>query len=127
MKDRMVYEFAVLRLVPRVEREEFINIGVALFCKNANFLDVKIKINEVKAKAIHDAIDLDEVNSYLNSFMMIARGELGGGPIATYDLPSRFRWLTAKRSTVVQLSFIHSGLTNDPEATLQNLFFEMVG
>lgn len=126
MPDKLVYEYAVLRLVPRVEREEFINIGVALFCKQTSYIGVKFKLDETRAKALYPLIDVSEVQCYLDSFHKIAIGSEDGGPISKFDIPSRFRWLTARRSTVVQISPIHSGLTENPELTLDRLFKELV-
>ncbi|MBK8701813.1 MAG: DUF3037 domain-containing protein [Saprospiraceae bacterium] len=126
MPGQIVYEYAVLRLVPRVDREEFINIGVAVFSKEKNYLGVKSHLDEKRAMALYPGIDLKEVQCYLDSFHHIAAGHAEGGPIALYDLPSRFRWLTARRSTVVQISPIHSGLSEHPEKTLERLFTELV-
>jgi hypothetical protein len=126
MEGKLIYEYAIIRLVPRVDREEFINVGVIIFCKVSNFIGVKINLNEERAKSLFPALDLEAVAENLASFQSIVKGAKEGGPIAEYDVASRFRWLTAKRSTVIQTSVIHSGLTNDEEATLENLFNEMV-
>jgi hypothetical protein len=126
MQDRHLYEYAVIRLVPRVEREEFINIGVVLYCKQEEYLKVRIELNEDRAKALCSTIDLSEIRLYLTAFEKIANGEVDSGLIATYDIASRFRWLTAKRSTVVQLSAIHVGLTGNADITLHKLFSEIV-
>jgi len=126
MLEARVYEYAVLRFVPRVDREEFINIGVVLFCKDLDYLAVKTKLDEKRIKALFGEIDLGELISYVAVFHHIANGNQNGGPIAQLDLPSRFRWLTAKRSTVIQISPIHSGLTEQPDDTIETLFLELV-
>jgi hypothetical protein len=126
MEDKLIYEYAIIRLIPRVDREEFINIGVIVFCKVSNYIGVKINLNEERAKSLFKDLDISAVIENLTSFQMIVEGNKEGGPIAEYDVASRFRWLTAKRSTVIQTSVIHSGLTNNEEATLQCLFDEMV-
>ncbi|MBP6398434.1 MAG: DUF3037 domain-containing protein [Saprospiraceae bacterium] len=126
MRESKVYEYAVLRFVPRVDREEFINIGVVLFCKDLDYLAVKTKLDEQRIKALFGTIDLGELISYVAVFHHIANGNQIGGPIAVLDLPSRFRWLTAKRSTILQISPIHSGLTDQPEVTIMSLLKELV-
>ena len=125
MPDRKIYEYAVLRFVPRVEREEFINIGVVLYCKDKEYLAVKTRLDESRMKALYELTDLRELMAYVSAFHLIANGDERGGPIAGLDRASRFRWLTAKRSTIVQISPIHSGLTYDAEQTLITLFEEL--
>jgi hypothetical protein len=125
MPDRKIYEYAVLRFVPRVEREEFINIGVVLYCKDKEFLAVKTRLDESRLKALFQLTDLSELMAYVSAFHLIANGDERGGAIAGLDQASRFRWLTAKRSTIVQISPIHSGLTLDPDQTLMVLFEEL--
>ena len=126
MQELSVYEYAVLRFVPRVDREEFINIGVVLFCKDKDYLAVKTKLDEQRIKALYGKVDLGELISYVAVFHNIANGNERGGPIACLDLPSRFRWLTAKRSTILQISPIHSGLTENPDLTLTSIFNELI-
>mgnify|MGYP006396889137 FL=1 len=126
MQDRLLYEYAVLRLVPRVEREEFINIGVVLFCKRTDYLKCKIEVKRDRALALFPNLDLENLACYLSAFEKIVAAHPEGGLIATYDAPSRFRWLTAKRSTIVQISAIHSGLSENLDATLESLFQEFV-
>ena len=126
MQDRLLYEYAVLRLVPRVEREEFINIGVVLFCKKTDYLKCRIEVKSDRALTLFPGIDLEDLACYLRSFEKIVEAHPLGGIIAGYDAPSRFRWLTAKRSTIVQISAIHSGLSENLDATLESLFQEFV-
>ncbi|MBC9795012.1 DUF3037 domain-containing protein [Sinomicrobium weinanense] len=126
MREKLLYEYAVIRLVPRVEREEFLNVGVVLFCKETAFLQTLYHIDEEKLKAFGCETDREQLKENLASFDKISRGCEDGGPIARLDLPSRFRWLTAVRSSVIQTSRPHPGFSSDPEETLQKLFRELV-
>ena len=126
MPDKQVYEYAIIRVVPKVEREEFINVGVILFSKKLKFLKTLYKVDEKRLKALCDTLDIDEVAQYLKAFQQISEGHPDGGPIAKLDQPSRFRWLTATRSTVVQASKVHPGFCNEPEKALEKLFEQMV-
>jgi hypothetical protein len=126
MPGKYLFEYAVVRVVPRVEREEFLNVGVILYCKDLKFLDTRFTVNEERIKAICDGIDCNEVKEHLSSFERICKGDKEGGPIAKLDLPSRFRWLTATRSTIVQSSKVHPGLTENPQQTIENLFQKLV-
>jgi hypothetical protein len=126
MPGKYLYEYAVIRIVPRVDREEFINAGVVLYCKDRKFLNVLYTINKERIQMLCDKVDCNEVEEYLSSFQKICRGEKDGGPIAQLDLPSRFRWLTATRSTVVQASKIHPGCCEDPQETLEKLYRQLV-
>jgi len=122
MQDKVTFEYAIIRLVPKVEREEFFNIGVILFSKRKKFLGVKFKVNETKLKAFSCDLDLDTVNNYLKSWELISKGEASGGAIAQFELSDRFRWLAASRSTIIQSSKTHSGITDNPEHELQAIF-----
>lgn len=125
-----LFEYAVLRVVPRVEREEFINVGVILFCPAQGFLQVKFEVNEVRLQAFAGPrlhLGFEELHERLRSFERICRGRAEGGPIGQLAVASRFRWLTAQRSTVVQTSPVHPGLCTDAGATLGRLFAELVG
>lgn len=126
MQEKLLYEYAVIRIVPRVEREEFMNVGIVLYCRDIKFLKCKFLVNEKKLKALCADLDCDEVKEHLQSFERISNGDKNGGPIAALDPASRFRWLTATRSTVVQTSKVHPGLTSDPAKTLEKLFSELV-
>ncbi len=126
MPDKQVYEYAFIRFVPRVEREEFLNVGVILFCKRKKYLQVKYHIDPKRLCALGDEIDLDQLATYLQSWEWISQGNKEGGFIATLDLPSRFRWLTATRSTIIQSSKVHPGMTDDPQAVLDRLFEQYV-
>ena len=127
MPVKNVFEYAVIRVVPRVEREEFINVGVILFCKTARYLQCIIQVDDVRLAAFSNALDIENVKANLHAFAEITKGNTNCGPIAVLDEASRFRWLTATRSTVVQASKVHPGLSADCDKTLQRLFEEMVG
>lgn len=126
MQDKHLYEYAVIRVVPRVEREEFLNVGIILFCKNSKFLQVKYELNENRLQWMAEDLDLEEVRKNLQSFEKIAHGDKDGGPIAQMDVPSRFRWLTAVRSSVIKTSRPHPGIAGKLDDTLNRLFKELV-
>lgn len=121
-----VFEYAVIRLVPVVEREEFMNIGVVLFCKELDFIDVKYSLNHQKIHSFAPQIDIPLLEEYLISFHSIVKGIEMGGEIATYVAAERFRWLTATRSTIIQCSKIHPGFCENPEVKINQLFDEFV-
>ena len=126
MQQKNVFEYSVIRVVPRVERGEFLNVGVIVFSKSASFLGLKYVVPEEKLRALYEEIDLEEIRCHLEAFEKICKGNPEGGPIAELDLPSRFRWLTAKRSTMIQCSEVHPGLSPDAFQTLEKLFMELV-
>jgi len=126
MQGKLLYEYAVIRLVPRVEREEFLNMGIIFFCKQTGFLKCLYTVNEQRIAAFCNEIDIPQLSSNLQSFCKIAAGNEDAGPIAKLDTPSRFRWLTAIRSTILQTSRVHPGLCSNEEATLQELYQKLV-
>ena len=126
MQESQLFEYAVLRVVPRVEREEFINVGVILLCASQKFLKVKVELNIERLRALCQTIDLNELREHIHSFERICEGGKASGPIGQLSLPERFRWLTAARSTVLQTSKVHPGLCTDPAAMLQRLFEQQV-
>lgn len=126
MQDRHLYEYAVIRVVPRIEREEFLNVGIVLFCKREKFLKVLYKLDEPKLRILSEDLDMEQLGKNLESFEKICNGEKDGGPIAQMDAPSRFRWLTAIRSSVIQTSRPHPGLCCELDQTLTRLFKELV-
>lgn len=126
MQEKYLFEYAIIRVVPRVEREEFLNVGVVLYCKDLKFLDTIITINRQRLHALCGETDCNEIEDHLSAFNKISKGEADGGPIAGLDLPSRFRWLTATRSTVVQTSKVHPGFCNDPKQMLEKLHQQLV-
>lgn len=127
MQGRHLYEYAVIRIVPRVEREEFINVGVILCANKSNYIHCKIHMNESRILALDPEADTSLLLRNLQSFEKICCGSKDGGNIAGFDLASRFRWLTAVRSSVIQTSRPHPGITDDLDATLERLFGEYVG
>lgn len=126
MSERTVYEYAVIRVVPCVEREEFVNVGVALYCRKQRYADVKIKLDERKIKALHMDADLALIERHLDSFARICRGEKDAGRIAQLEQPERFRWLTAKRSTLIQCSVTHPGMCVSAKETHEELFKKLI-
>lgn len=127
MHGKHLYEYAVIRVVPRVEREEFINVGVVLCANKSDFIDCKIRLDEARLLALDPETDIELIRTNLQSFEKVCCGQKDGGNIATFDIASRFRWLTAVRSSVIQTSRPHPGITDDLQATLQRLFEEYVG
>ncbi|MCQ4874163.1 MULTISPECIES: DUF3037 domain-containing protein [Odoribacteraceae] len=125
-EERYLYEYAVIRVVPRVEREEFINVGIILFSKRKKFLRAKYMLHEAKLKMLFPEIDIGVIRENLRVYDQVCSGSRDGGPIAGLDIPERFRWLTAVRSTVIQTSRPHPGLLTDPEVTFERLFEEFV-
>lgn len=126
MQGKQLFEYAVIRVVPRVEREEFLNVGIILFSKQQKFLQCVYQLNEERLRAVCPSIDLAEIGGHLRSFERICTGGAGGGPIAKLDMPSRFRWLTATRSTVVQTSKVHPGFCSDLKEALMKLLAQLV-
>ena len=122
MQNRATYEYAVIRLVPKVEREEFLNIGVILFSKPKKYLGIKYQVDEKRIKSFSEEVDTDMIKKYLEAWELICKGGPDGGGIGELDLASRFRWLVASRSTIIQSSKTHPGLCHDPEKVLENLF-----
>jgi hypothetical protein len=126
MQDNHLFEYAIIRVVPRVEREEFLNVGVILYCRSKLFLQTIFTLNGSRLLALYPDLDIDEVQRHLHAFEQISVGNKDAGPIAALDIASRFRWLTAKRSTVVQTSVVHPGLCKDAGETLERLHKQLV-
>jgi len=126
MPEKHLFEYAVIRVVPRVEREEFLNVGVIIFAKSLKFLQMKYEVNRQKLLHFSDQLDIPEIEEYLKAYEQISIGSAESGPIGKLDQPSRFRWLTATRSTIVQSSRVHSGFCAEPENALQDLFAKFV-
>ena len=121
-----LFEYAVIRIVPCVEKEEFINAGIILYCASKKFLQVVHALNEQKLAAFSTEINIEEIRQRLTAFEQIAKAEKTGGTIATLPLASRFRWLASTKSTVIQTSPVHPGLCTDPYETMMKLFEQMV-
>lgn len=122
MQDKVTYEYAIIRVVPKVERGEFFNVGVLLFSKRKNFLGVRYKIDKKKLEAFSDDLDLTMLNDHLKAWEDVCQGTPKGGSIGNFEVSDRFRWLAASRSTIIQSSKTHSGLCTDPEEELELLF-----
>jgi hypothetical protein len=120
------FSYAVLRVVPRVDREEFVNVGVLLYCRPLRFLGVRTELDEALLAAFAPRCDLTAVRESLADHAAVAAGERGAGPLAAMDQTQRFGWLVAPASTMVQPSPVHTGLTADPAATLERLFERLV-
>lgn len=126
MHEKHLYEYAVLRVVPKIEREEFINVGLLFFCKRQKTLWMKYEINEDRIKHFCTELDLDQVKVNVESFYQICMGNKSAGPIAQLDHAERFRWLTAVKSSSIQTGRPHPGLSDDLEATFEKLYRELV-
>jgi len=126
MPEKHLYEYATIRVLPRVEREEFLNVGIILFSKREKFLKVLYTLDEKRLRCLCEDFDIEEIRKNLESFEKIALGSKEGGPIAQMDIPSRFRWLTAVRSSVIQTSRPHPGMCPELDKTINRLFKEMV-
>jgi hypothetical protein len=126
MPEKHLYEYSVIRLVPRVEREEFLNMGVAVYCNGLNFLQVKFDLNEKRISAFSPVINILQVKEYQLAFEQICAGNIQAGPIAGWPKAERFRWLTATRSTILQTSSVHSGFCIDAHQTLEDLYARLV-
>jgi len=122
MPNRVPYEFAVIRVVPKVEREEFLNVGVIVFSKRKKYLGIKYQLNEKRLLTFDQALDVDMLKSYLEAWEAVCTGGPQGGSIGQQEQPYRFRWLSASRSTILQTSRIHSGICESPEEVLEDLF-----
>jgi hypothetical protein len=120
------FDYAVVRVVPRVEREEFINAGVILHCRTLDFLAAAIDLDGARLAALDPQADRPGIERALALVPLICAGDPTGGPIASLPAPERFHWLVSPRSTITQTSPVHSGLTCDPAATLDHLMARMV-
>jgi hypothetical protein len=120
------FSYAVIRIVPRVEREEFVNAGVVLFSRPHRFLGIRVGLNEERVRALWPELDLDAVRRQLDVLCLVANGDSAGGAIAQLSPAERFGWLSAPASTVVQPGPVHAGLAADPEAALEGLFADLV-
>ncbi len=120
------YDYAVIRVVPRVEREEFINVGVILSCATQDFLDARLHVDRARLLALAPDLDLDVVEKALQVIPAVCRGGSEAGTLGQLSARQRFHWLVAPRSTIIQTSSVHSGLCTDPEAALTHLLQRMV-
>ena len=120
------FQYALLRVVPRIERGEQINAGVVLFCRPRRFLAARVGLDADRLAALAPGLGAADVQAHLDAAVRIAAGDPAGGPIAAFEQSQRFHWLVAPSSTVLQASAVHTGLSDDPQATLDALFAELV-
>jgi hypothetical protein len=120
------YDYALIRIVPRVERGEQVNVGVILSCPDADYLEACVELDTVRLLALDATLDLDAIRDSLSTIPIVARGGERAGPIGALPQRQRFHWLVSPRSTTVQVSPVHTGRTRDPEATLRRLLDTMV-
>ena len=120
------FAYAILRVVPRVERGEQINVGVVVFCRQRDYLDLRTELDERRLAALAPDLDLAAVRASLEAIRAVVGGEPGGGALAALAPSERFGWLVAPASTIIQPSQVHTGLTDDPRATLDHLFGTLV-
>lgn len=126
MSAKQVFEYATIRVVPRVAREEFVNVGVIVFSKSAKFLECHIELDVQKVLMLDAEADIEEIQAHLQAFQKIAYAQASESNICALDLGERFRWLTAVRSTMVQCSKVHVGLSKDLELSTRRLLTQMV-
>ncbi|RYE72575.1 MAG: DUF3037 domain-containing protein [Oxalobacteraceae bacterium] len=120
------YDYAVIRVVPRVEREEFLNVGILLSCESSRYLEARIELDQARLLALAPGIDLDSLHRHLQAFPAISRGGAEAGPIGLLPQRARFHWLTAKRSSIIQTSPVHMGKCGDMPAIMEHLLQRMV-
>ncbi|WP_417430598.1 DUF3037 domain-containing protein [Halpernia sp.] len=126
MQEFKLYEYAVIRVLPKVEREEFLNVGLILFSKKENYIKTRYFLNKEKLKHFFSQEVLEDLECHLKSFINIANGEKSSGNISQLEIPERFRWLNAVRSSCIQTSRPHAGLSKDLDKTFERLFEELV-
>lgn len=117
----LLYEYAVIRVIPKVEREEFINAGVVVFCKKTGYLNCKISLSDYKLKCLDPKVDIEQVRKNLEAFERIAKGSDDNSVISKLSPAERFRWLTATRSTIIQCSKVHPGFADSEDTALSHL------
>ena len=120
------YDYAIVRVVPQVERGEFLNVGVMVFARAANYLKVRIELDDTRLLALSPDLDLEPIRSHLATFEVVAAGDPEGGPISELNQSQRFHWLTSPRSTVIQTSPIHVGRCEDLDSALEDLMDGLV-
>jgi hypothetical protein len=126
MHENHLFEYAVIRVVPHVEREEFLNVGVILYCASQKFLQCRTEINEERLNVLCDKLDFTDLNNHIQSFQRICVAGKDSGPIGKLSIAERFRWLTANRSTMVQTSSVHPGLCANADEMLSRLYMQLV-
>jgi hypothetical protein len=123
---RSPYQYAIIRVVPHVERGEAVNVGVVLLCRSRDFVGARTALDEVRLRAIAPDADVEGIERHLEAIDRVAGGDPRGGPIARLSSAERFHWLVSPASTIIQPSEVHTGLTDDPRAELERLFETLV-
>lgn len=126
MSERHSFDYAIVRVVPHTEREEFMNVGVILSCQAANFLRARFDLDAGRLSALAPGLDISETEAHLKAIELICEGGERAGPIGRLPRRARFDWLVAPRSTVIQTSAVHTGLCSDPRQALEDLLRKMV-
>lgn len=126
MRDHYPYDYAVFRVVPRVEREEFVNVGVIVSCPAKDFLEARVELDEQRLTALDSSLDLESIRAHLATIPAICAGGEQAGPIGQLSQRERFHWLVAPRSTTIQTSPVHTGTCKDPTEVLEHLLNTMV-
>ncbi len=126
MSEEHSYDYAIIRVVPRVERGELVNVGVILSCPAVDFLDARVELDEERLRALDETLDIDDVRAHLATIPLICAGGSAAGPIGSLPQRNRFHWLVAPRSTIIQPSPVHTGRTGDPASALERLLDAMV-
>ena len=126
MSEEHSYDYTIIRVVPRVERGELVNVGVILSCPAVEFLDARIELDEERLRALDGTLDIEDVRAHLATIPAICAGGPGAGPIGELPQRNRFHWLVAPRSTIIQPSPVHTGRTKDPAACLEHLMETLV-
>ena len=124
--DHYPYDYAVFRVVPRVEREEFVNVGVIVSCPARDFLEARVELDEQRLAALDSSLDLESIRAHLATIPVICAGGEQAGPIGQLSQRERFHWLVAPRSTTIQVSAVHTGRCDDPAEVLEHLLNSMV-
>jgi len=120
------FDYAVLRVVPRVERQEFVNVGVIVFCLEKRFLQAKVHIDEARLRALWPSLDMEMVRQHVEAVVRICEGDETAGPIAKLSQRERFHWLTSPRSTVIQTSLVHTGVCTETTDLVDRLYLQLV-
>ena len=126
MSAEHTYDYAIIRVVPRVERGEMINVGVVLSCPAVDYLDAGVEVDESRLRALDDSLSIEDVRAHLATIPLVCRGGAEAGPIGELPQRNRFHWLVSPRSTMIQPSPVHTGRTSDPTAALERLVDTMV-
>ena len=127
MLTRSSFDYAILRVVPRVERGEFVNAGVVVFCLQQQFLEARVKVDGPRLKALWPEIDVEIIGKHLEAIRRICKGDREAGPIALLTQRERFHWIVSPRSTIIQVSPVHSGICSNPQESLDNLYQLFLG